>query len=72
MVRKLLNYRPRRKLFLPRRERPLLVGNKLFQVARNFHGRSQEFAGIEPQISEKIPRKFKTKDNCQAKLTERC
>ena len=30
MVRKLLNYRPRRKLFLPRREIPLLVGNKLY------------------------------------------
>ena len=42
------------------------------EQARNFHGRSQEFARIELQISEKIPRKFKTKDNCQAKLTERC
>ena len=57
MVRKLTHYRPRR---------------KQFQVARNFHGRSQEFARIELQISERSPRKFKTKDNCQAKLTERC
>lgn len=53
MVRKLLHYRPRRKLFLPRREKPLLVGTSYFKLLET----STAARKNSPELSFKFPRK---------------